>query len=539
MKLYNNIINFFKKQKINEVYFAFFILLSGVFVIQSIMVIYFNLFDLGNHLAYDSAWSVLKPALMWREKAIISDNWAEQTGLYFDSVIPIAAILYGITGNILFSYGLGNLLILALILLCLRSILRTLGVDSASILIAMNLVICPYLLNGFYELNYWGTIVTCAAFYAGRCFLFLFILKCLFDIRRCNKFTVFSYISLPLCVVSGISVGLFMALILLLPCLIFLFINVLRENSVKCLKNKESIYVYLCIACILLGKIICKYILKIELIDSSRTWTGISSLWNNFLSVVYGFIELIGFLPVDGGTVIDKKSIWYIFPMIIGVALIISLLYFIVICIKNIKSINMETIILPIIVVVNIIVFSLFNATYGAIIFEERYLICAFYCLIIMLAYALSKINYEFLAKYIFIFILTFSILFTNIKSDKNFIKSANYDYNTEKIISTVKTTDSKLVYVWYESWEYTLTLGRVLRVLDLDTVYQCYDGSGFSGWGDYKYYQNNEEYQGQTLIIADKNRSLPEEILSDYKLYAELDNVNIYICDYNPINRK
>ena len=94
------------------------------------MIIFFNYKTLENHIGFDSSWAYLKAALMWNEKSISSNLWADQTNAFLDSSMPLASLLFGLTGNLLFSYGFANLLVLILVLLCLNSIFVYIGIKN-------------------------------------------------------------------------------------------------------------------------------------------------------------------------------------------------------------------------------------------------------------------------------------------------------------------------------------------------------------------------------------------------------------------------
>lgn len=70
-----------------------------IFAVQLLMVLYFNIALLGEHMGYDSSWSYLKASLIWKENSLISGAWNDQTNVFLDSSMPLASLLYGITGN--------------------------------------------------------------------------------------------------------------------------------------------------------------------------------------------------------------------------------------------------------------------------------------------------------------------------------------------------------------------------------------------------------------------------------------------------------
>lgn len=120
-----------------------------LFLAQFFTECYFNLFLLPKHLGFDNSWGYLKAILIWREKAFVSDIWVDQTNSFLDSSLPIASLLYGLTKNIFVAYGLSNIIVLSLIIAILFHITTKLNFRDEIVWLCLNLLICPYLLNGY------------------------------------------------------------------------------------------------------------------------------------------------------------------------------------------------------------------------------------------------------------------------------------------------------------------------------------------------------------------------------------------------------
>lgn len=162
-----------------------------IFVTQLIISIYYNIASLGEHMGYDSSWSYLKAGLMWREKAFASEMWAEQTNLFLDSTMLPAAFLYGMTGNLLVSYGISNNIVLIAIIYCMSDIVKELQMRKSVRLICLNLLICPYMVNGFArlipglfnELGYFNCLISGPAFYSVVVLLFLMVVSVVINLK--------------------------------------------------------------------------------------------------------------------------------------------------------------------------------------------------------------------------------------------------------------------------------------------------------------------------------------------------------------------
>ena len=166
------------------------IILFVVLSVQFLITIYFNLMLLENHMGHDSSWSYLKAALMWNEKTITSDMWVEQTNIFLDSSMPLASLIYGVTGMLLPSYGLANNIIITLILICIDCIMREMNIELKGRLFALNLIICPYLTNGFNcrnDLGYFNDLISGPAFYSLRALIVLLIIREFIYIKNKGK----------------------------------------------------------------------------------------------------------------------------------------------------------------------------------------------------------------------------------------------------------------------------------------------------------------------------------------------------------------
>lgn len=511
-----------------------------LFSVQLLISLYFNVALLGNHMDYDSSWSYLKAALMWKEKALVSSAWADQTSVFLDSSMLLASLLYGITGNLLVSYGISNMLILCGILCCMYSITKDFGLDRKVGLLCINLVICPYLVNGFSivnDLGYFNNVISGPAFYSLRVLLFLMIVKSFLKLRRGGRADFYVISSLILCVLAGVSSGIFMIVIILLPCLMYILEKVLIHNSLKELWRPEALYTYLCIVIVYGSKMFAERALHIAAIDTSRSWTSIEKIWTNIGAVIQGWMKLLGVLPVTDTSifVLSKEGLYRVFPLMLFFVLVVAVVFCIRYCMRNLKTADENVLFCCNIFVVNLLVFSLFNAQYGMVIFEERYLTCPYMAVILLLGYFLSRLNKELLLSKGIWGLLVIGILGNNIVSDYKYITTTNEYWEMEQIVGVIEEEDAELVYLWGNA---LYPIGRALRVYDLSHVYKCIaDEGGFHHWGDYLYYDKNEDYVGATiLIVPQEHNPVPETIMEEYVLLKELTHVKVYRADENVI---
>lgn len=517
------------------------LLLIALFVVQFIINFYFNVNLIGNHMGYDSSWSYLKASLIWNEKALNSDIWVDQTSVFLDSSMTLAALLYGITGNLLVSYGVANEIVLVLVLLCIYSILNRLNINLEGKFFALNLVICPYLTNGFSvgnDLGYFNDLISGPAFYSLRALIVLLIVREFLVIRSIGKIDIFGYVSLFLCALAGASSGIFIIVMILLPYMLYEIECMFIKNNYKVLLKVEALYCYLGVILVFCGKIFAEHVLKITAIDASRTWTPLSKLWTNIGAPFLGLMKLLGVLPVEDTSisVLTEEGIYRLFPLFIFFVLLLSIVF----AIKKIsKGISIENGFIHFCintVGLNFLIFGLFNAQYGSALFEERYLICTYMIVVILMSYYFQNIDKTLIFTQIVTVMLLVSLIGNDYVSDKKYVETTNESWQMAEIKEVVNSENAELVYFWGDEVN---AVGRAMRVYDTKHVYKEIESSGgYHHWGDYKYYEDNGDYTGSTILIIPKGSGVvPDNILSQYTLIHELDWVSIYKCEYNPID--
>lgn len=527
-----------KKRSVVEILFIL------VFILQFAVIIYFNLKLLGNHMGYDSSWSYLKAALMWKEKTLHNSIiWSDQTSVFLDSSMLLAALFFGLTRNLLLSYGLANITVLVCVLFCMYSIMNILGIDNVNAKwCALNLIICPYLANGFRipnDLGYFNDMLSGPAFYSLRVLIIMLIVREYLIIKKNNKIDIWGYLALPLCFLAGISSGIFIVVMILLPYTIFIIEMVFIKNTWNCLAKLEAIYAYIAIVFVFCGKFFANHVLGIVAIDASRTWTALSKLYTNFGAPLQGLLKLLGALPIVEGIeipVLSIEGVFRLFPLFIFAVIVLSILFVIKQLKKGIDNTNESILFLLNIVLINYLVFGLFNVQYGDALFEERYLISTFMIIIIFVAYYIQNARAELIFTQVVLFGLLISLLANNLVSDRRYIRTTNDYYQMAEIKEIVDAKGAELIYFWGDD---LLCVGRSMRVYDLEHIYKNISDDGtYHHWGDYLYLEDASDYEGKTLLIVPNNlETVPEKIMKSYALVDNLNEVSIYESPVNAID--
>lgn len=164
--------------------------LSAIFIAQLSWIFYINLFETQSHLGFDASSYILKSIEMAKQGTIFISNWDNQTSLYIDSTVPLAALLYKLTGHIFLSWGIANIIIFAVIIYFYWRLISKFILNRYAKLISLNLLSCAYFLTGYAPINdlgYSSMLYLGTSMYAFKIVAFLLILNCFIDIEKGEK----------------------------------------------------------------------------------------------------------------------------------------------------------------------------------------------------------------------------------------------------------------------------------------------------------------------------------------------------------------
>jgi len=535
-----------------------------LFAVQFAVICFFNLTQIKNHIGVDASWNLLKAALVWKEKTLIHPMWVDTTSLSLDNSLVIAAPLYGLTGNLTLSFGIANLLTLLMILTCVWLILHRLDVRFSARMIVLNLIVCPYLVSGFAlendlgfiksvlstsfvvvnDLGYFSTVLGGAAFYNWRVLIALLVVLVFVQIRQNRRTGILGAVTLLLCAWSGISSGIYLIVMMFAPYLIYEVEAAMILNDRKQLIRKDAGFAVLGSLFTLAGAGYTHFILRFDTISVSRTWTAYQNLGKNFGAALQGFIKLIQALPAEGQEegILSRAGFFRACPILILLAFVICIGYFAVRVFRKDHLLEEKGIYLFLlnIVFLNFAFFGMFNVTYGAAVFEERYLITTFFVAVLLVGLFFSEMSEKGFAGTVMTLVMILAIAGTDYQSDRQYMRVNNDGWQLDQIQEMAETNDAGLVCFWGEELE---SVGKIMRAYDPERIYKIVsnDGGRFFCFDmhkdDYLYGERKGEYEGPTMFVAGKEKNeIWEDILSRCTLVGELDEVNVYLCPDNPI---
>ena len=454
-------------------------------------------------------------------------------------------MFYGITGNIFLSFGIANLILDVIICISFYQILKEINLTPFTRILGMVFLLCPFMTPDHFtdnNLSYFAMVFGEQGSYSikiiAMMLLFLTIIK-LEHNKKCYKTMIFATLFNMLTCVSS---GIYVAITILVPCVVYYLVKMVYENSYKVLKNTGLIFALVELVLSFIGKASTGLIMSFQSHESNMVLTGIHQFWTNIGSLIMGYFQLFCGISIE--TVVSLFSLRGILQ-IMSVAFILFMFILCVISvvflIRHIKAKEKDfSIVLPyIIIFINIAVFIFSYTLYDGVFFEYRYLIIVYLMQILICCSTLEKIDDKFIFKNAIIVAIS-GILMLETVGILNYYHNDTIDKDVVyDLLDSVDSLDVPVAYVWGNS---TTIDARNFRILDLSVVYKGLSYGSYNegtNWGDYNYYDENSTWTGKTALITtpDEFEELPEFISKHYELYDFFGDYQVYKSDINPFD--
>ncbi|MDD6632979.1 MAG: hypothetical protein PUE83_08980 [Lachnobacterium sp.] len=502
-------------------------LLIVLFMCQFIAIAYINLTQLQYHLGFDYSINFLKTIQIVKQHKLIIDHWQSTTGYSLLDVNILAVPFYAITKNIFVSFGIANILMVSFTAWVFWKIFRILNISINSTLVGLNFFICSFAtieFNNSNDLGYASDMLIGANYYGVTMLLVLLTLLYVWtDMSRKKQWIYGGLLTVFITLLSATN-GLLIWGLFLVPVCLYDVINSFVYNDLGKLKSRMFVFG---MANVILS--------PVANILSSTGGEGTSGLelvtldifWKHFGSIFAGILKFLGCLPTEG--VVSPTSISgiaYACSCGVLVLLLVGVGYAVICLFKKMSTPQMRLLLW--IIAENILFFSFVNTDYGEEIFECRYLLIIIYAMLILSVMFLNDMLNMDKVKHIVITVLALGMIFVlDVVGDRNIYK-IRIDYDQLKQISEyVHKSDSPVVYVWNDEMA-----ARRLRVIDADRVYRNAVGvNAASAWGEYLFYQDNAEYNGDNymIIVDDNYENIPQWLLDTYTLEYTINKYKIY----------
>lgn len=529
-------------------------ILCALVFLELALIIYYNLFEHECFLGYDASVFYLQIVETWRQKTLFLDNWYYTTGLGIAGQLIPATLLYGILDNVFLAMGLSNLIFIIFYIVILIYIMRALHASTRSILLMFCLLFAPYMsmMDNANCLNYFFMMYFNFAPYLATMMTILYFLLVHYRVHN-QQYDGYTIAHVCLCYgwlfLNAISSGVFIMMFAIIPILVYYTVYSIATNLWCRERFVTGMFLLGSAAVSLLGKYIVGNVIEIvgySGADSNAVWVSLEQFWSNLLSIFAGYLSLTGALPYYAGTpILNKIGISFGFWSALSIGILVTSILCVIKFSKQLSipsKINKMGLSMVSVLIVNIFMFILCYTTYGAPIFESRYLILIF---IIMCIFAsiwideavMQKSNQT--AKVFVMGGIVVCLIANNVYSYYNIELSRNDNTNANIIASYADQLDVPVVYMPYDT-----VYSRNMRVLDLDHVYRVMNNMTDPHlWGDYTYYEDAGEYQGPTMMVCTQEfyDALEPFYKNQYKLVTTIEGSTaaIYYSESNPVDMK
>ena len=296
------------------------LILFILLALEFAFVVYCNLALTPATLDNDAAKVFTHAIEMWNNKTIFIPHWVNETMLELDTALIFAVPLYALTGDIIISFGLSNIIILLMFYFFMSSILKRMGESLSTVLISCALITIPY---SFGQLLYFDMMFFSGAFYGIKILLPFMIIYLLTDpagqslnprTKRGPLFYIVFVLSVIFSLLFSISSGPYTLLCVIAPITVcYIWIAFGKMNTVKDIFSKwlisfDSIILYVEILAALIGIVIG----IIGNVDSSGSSMGVieyGDFTDNFLWIIEGFVEMAGATPYESVDLLSPAGI--------------------------------------------------------------------------------------------------------------------------------------------------------------------------------------------------------------------------------------
>lgn len=513
-----------------------------MFFLQIFVLAIFNLTQMQYHIGYDASSFYLKAMEIGKQHTFFIDHWVGQTNLFFDSPVPLAAIIYSITGNIFISYGIANIVISGVFLFIFYIILCAFELSGLSKIVCLNMAVCIYIspsFNNANDLGYVSSMFSSGNWYVLRFIITLMLIKVMIDLEEHRFHGIWLMITEFLMFVSGISGGWYILVTIILPLIVYYVIRMFVNNSYKEIWNMKLLLLVLSGIVVALGKWVAVYQFNFVSKDSNMVLAGLTDFWKNLGSVFLGFMDLISALPHHSDqNALTIEGIIYLMGFFVFILCITGMIFAIRQVIKNFNS---KYAMLACVSGFNLCMFTVLYTTYGAEIFESRYLIPVFLLSVIMVGAFIDAIGHRLIFKKWGIVLVFAVYCILNIYDDSMMYKTKN---NYDILASVAKKADEIETPVVYVVGDGLNIDCRNLRVIDKERIYKSINENSYNSiqhWGDYTYYDDVADVPGKNVMVTTEEYygMIPEYIRNQYVFLEKIDKYAIYVAEKNKFDLK
>lgn len=491
------------------------IAIFGILTIQIFILFIFNITQTASIADYDSSAAMAQAMEIVKQKTLFIKHWDYQSTLGLDSMLPVAALIYAITGNIFISYGIANCLGTLLYIFIIIITAKQLGIPRR-ISYIMGIFILTPLSSGM--LGYFPMMFINASYYMMKSLLPVLLILITLKIKNSclKKCDIFLLILLAwLSFFTGFSCTIYLLLCGFVPVLLTLLINVILvrrgNSSIKHLMISGIPSVSACILCIC-GTIAAKIYYPYSF-SSGMVLCRVDNFFDNLHRFIIGFFELFGAISYSDTKVLSVNGIFLLLHLSIAVLYIFTFILGLKNIIRNYK--NNDYIYFLMVFVINCIILMLTYTTYGSSTYEYRYWIIPVISGLFVCCYGIRTLSNKLLDKEfkLLYIILSVYILAVSFISYTQYFSGCKKQTDIQSVMDMLENNNINIAY-FIDNNTANETDARILRLYsdNVNIVYGTEYGN-FKGWGtsdkffDIRLIENSYH----AIITTQSNLSLPD----------------------------
>lgn len=354
-----------------------------------------------------------------------------------------------------------------------------------------------------------------------------------------KKIIVYLVLIFVSCFLSAVSSGYHVLLYGVIPPLTYAILRNALRNTWK-MENILSLF-FLGTLCHMSywGKKIQVSILGTQSHETTLGWTTVEDFWQNMGSIFQGYLELTGALPVlESPSIMSPEGYFFGFFLVLSLGMLVTAVSSMIKHLKENKDGAEQY--YAFVFFLTLGTFLFIYTTYGAAIFEVRYLIQNFIILLMFAAIWLAKeLDSKNTSWRILLSLLVFpSLIMVNVISYDFLDQSKNAKNLKLEVIDYLADHESPVVYV---AGLECITFGQNIRIFDREKTYLwSRSGEEFTYSGDYLHYTETSEYEGAVPLVmtASDFEKMPLQFQHLFQKKHEFSSfVTLYECKYNPID--
>lgn len=509
--------------------------------LQIIAIFVFNFTRMKYSMDYDAICAVTQAAEMWKQKTLFLADWSYQTTLGLDSGVPFVALVYGITQNLFFSYGVVNCLFVLFYVYVYNRVCTDLSMSRLGKYFVLLILFTPYTLG---QLGYAKMLFTAAAYYNLKAIMSVMTVSIMIRFyKKADRQLLFCGLFYLFLFLSSVSTSVYALICCVFPILLFLFIQIMRGDmlfrdgkiTISFLKQKPFLFAVGGLIVAAAGLVFYK-VFGIPSNPPKMNLTSLTNIWKNLGKCVAGIYDIFGGLG-QGYAIISPKGIYTLLCFCIITFILVCLFIRIRVMIREGRE-DKGGLLISCFAGINFFVLVLADVTYSGWIFESRYHLLPMLVVILCVGGAVDKVG-EYANKSVKVMgylILVGVMILVNTGAWSQYYRIDNHADELGMILKDVEEEDIKVMYVFGEE---NVIEGRIMKSLSLDVnIVVTTDGKVAVGNGvSTKYFDNRKAKKHVALLTTEGEKgNIPVYVMQEAKMVKtyEYRNYSLYILENN-----